>query len=41
MLPVVIHYGDMTHMRATVKYNGNSRNIHPLFLLSTNSTLHY
>jgi hypothetical protein len=30
-LPVVIHYGDRTHMRATVKYNGNSRNIHPLF----------
>jgi hypothetical protein len=30
-LPVVIHYGDRTHMCATVKYNGNSRNIHPHF----------
>ena len=30
-MPVVIHYGDRTHMRATVKYNGNSRNIYPPF----------
>jgi len=37
-LPVVIHYGDRTHMRATVKYNGNSRNIHPLFSICYQQT---
>jgi hypothetical protein len=37
-LPVVIHYGDRTHMCATVKYNGNSRNIHPPFFFCYQQT---